>query len=177
MKTLITKDDKEVLIRKIEPEDAKSSIRFSKQIFGLPTVLTTQNEFNQTVESQTKWIESFQESDTKFALVAIHGNEVVGLLDFSTIRRERMSHIGDFGVSVLPDFENNGIARTMIQMLLDWASENPRVEKVNLKVSSNNPKAVRLYESLGFQKEGQMKKEIKLEDGTYVDTILMGQFV
>ena len=177
MKTIITTDGKEVLIREIVPNDAESSISFSKQIFGLPTVLTTLNEFNQTVESQTKWIDSFQKSDTKFALVAIHENEVVGLLDFSTIRRERLSHIGDFGVSVLPGFQKNGIARTMIQMLLDWALKNPKVEKVNLKVSSNNPKAVRLYESLGFEKEGQMKNEIKLEDGTYVDTILMGQFV
>lgn len=177
MKTLRTKDNKEVLIRKIKTGDSESSIRFSKQIFGLPTVLTTLNEFKQTVESQTEWIYSFHESDTKLALVAVHENEVVGLLDFSTIDRQRLRHIGDFGVSVLPDFENNGIARTMIQMLLEWASANPKIEKVNLKVSSNNPKAIRLYGFLGFEKEGQMKKEIKLEDGRYVDTILMGQFV
>jgi ribosomal protein S18 acetylase RimI-like enzyme len=51
------------------------------------------------------------------------------------------------------------------------------VEKVVLKVSSNNTKAVKLYQSLGFVEEGRMTKEIKLEDGTYVDTIVMAQFV
>ena len=177
MKTLLTKDNKEVLIREIKPDDAESSIRFSKQIFGLPTVLTTLNEFNQTVESQTKWIQSFDKSQTKFALVGIHNKEVVGLLDFSTSNRERLKHGGAFGVSVLPEFQNNGIARAMIKLLLEWASKSPLVEKVVLKVSSNNPKAVKLYQSLGFVEEGRMTKEIKLEDGTYVDTIVMAQFV
>jgi predicted acetyltransferase len=119
MKTLLTKDNKKVLIREIASDDAESSIRFSKQIFGLPTVLTTLNEFNQTVESQTKWIESFDKSQTKFALVAIHNEEVVGLLDFSTSNLERLKHGGAFGVSVLPEFQNNGIARAMIQLLLE----------------------------------------------------------
>lgn len=177
MKTLFTKGNKEVLIRKIEPNDAESSIRFSKQIFGLPTVLTTLNEFNQTVESQTKWIESFRNNESKFALVAVHDDEVIALLDFSTSNRERLKHGGAFGVSVLPEFQNNGIARTMIEILLEWAKRNPLIEKVILKVSSNNPKAIRLYQSLGFKEEGRMIKEIKLEDGTYIDTIVMAQFV
>lgn len=177
MKTLRTKDGKEVLIREIAPSDAESSIRFSKQIFGLPTVLTTLNEFNQTVESQTKWIESFRNNESKFALVAVHDQEVVALLDFSTSNRERLKHSGAFGVSVLPEFQNNGIARTLIEFLLEWANHNSQIEKVILKVGSNNPKAIRLYKSLGFIEEGRMIKEIKLEDGTYVDTIVMAQFV
>jgi len=40
-----------------------------------------------------------------------------------------------------------------------------------------NPKAVKLYQNLGFIEEGRLKKCLRLGNGLYSDAILMAKFV
>jgi len=53
----------------------------------------------------------------------------------------------------------------------------PAYEKVCLGVFSTNEWAVALYKKMGFIEEGRKFKEFKLDNGDYVDDILMYQFV
>ena len=64
----------------------------------------------------------------------------------------------------------------MLQALIDWAKDNPLIEKIGLSVFANNVDAIRLYTGLGFAEEGRQPREIKLGPGEYVDNILMYRF-
>jgi len=61
--------------------------------------------------------------------------------------------------------------------LIDWAKNNPGVEKVCLSVHANNERAINLYKSLGFVQEGYLKKDLRFPDGSYIDTVLMAMDV
>jgi len=48
-----------------------------------------------------------------------------------------------------PDYRRRGIARRLVEALLDWLREQ-EVPSVELTVASNNAEAIRLWERLGF---------------------------
>ena len=62
-----------------------------------------------------------------------------------------------------------GVGSALLQALLDWAEDNPHIEKVSLAVFSNNRLGSALYDKFGFLEEGRRVREIKLNDDQYVD--------
>jgi len=75
------------------------------------------------------------------------------------------------GLAVLPAYQRRGIAR---QLLLAAIAQAPQrgASRLTLRVLATNPVAQRLYESLGFEIEGVLRREF-LIDGGYVDDVLM----
>ena len=65
----------------------------------------------------------------------------------------------------------------MMNELISWAEKNSVIEKVTLNVFSTNPRAIHLYEKCGFKEEGRCPEDMKLSDGTYIDSVLMYKFV
>ena len=65
----------------------------------------------------------------------------------------------------------------LLETLLEWAEKNPIIEKVTLAVFSTNTRAQNLYRKSGFTEEGRCPKDMKLNDGTYIDSVLMYKFV
>ena len=60
--------------------------------------------------------------------------------------------------------------------LIDVA-EKSNFEQVELCVVSKNDRAIKKYESFGFEKFGIMPRAIKYEDGTYMDMLSMVRFL
>ena len=84
---------------------------------------------------------------------------------------------GEFGMSVLPKWRGQGIGSLLLSNLLAWARSNPAIEKVNLRVISNNEAGLSLYRKLGFKEEGRKLKKVKYGNNEYADDIHMGLFV
>ena len=60
----------------------------------------------------------------------------------------------------------------MIEIMIDWAGQSG-MTKINLKVRPDNERAIRLYESFGFVREGVISREYRIEN-RYHDNICMG---
>ncbi|MCB0421290.1 MAG: GNAT family N-acetyltransferase [Bdellovibrionales bacterium] len=61
-----------------------------------------------------------------------------------------------------------------MEHIISWARSVPQIEKIELNVRSTNRRAIKLYESKGFIKEGLLEKRIKTPSGDYIDELLMG---
>ena len=81
-----------------------------------------------------------------------------------------------FGLAVDPQFEGRGAGRALMEALIDEARARGG-EKMTLRVFAPNERAQRLYESLGFEREGLLKREFRIGDGEYVDDILMARTI
>jgi len=55
--------------------------------------------------------------------------------------------------------------------------QHPEIEKLGLYVFSTNTTALRLYKRHGFAVEGRYPRDIKFDEGQYVDTVAMGLLV
>lgn len=174
-----SKKGKHITIRKAERKDAKELVDFANLVFDTSdTTLTSSGEFQFTEEKEAEFIENMNvTSDNSIMLVAVHNESIVGMLGFHGSRFRKNKHTGVFGISVHPSMRNEGIGRILITVLLNWAKKHPIIERVELSAFSHNENGLHLYLSLGFEEEGRKKKGARLDDGTYVDMILMYQFV
>lgn len=50
------------------------------------------------------------------------------------------------------------------------------IEKIELRVRATNARAIRLYEGLGFEREGVLRRRIRTQSG-YIDDICMALMV
>jgi RimJ/RimL family protein N-acetyltransferase len=76
-------------------------------------------------------------------------------------------------MSVRKEYWGLGIGSLMLDTLIDWARATQIVTKVNLRVRTDNQRAIQLYRNKGFVIEGTIRREIRLND-QYFDTYWMG---
>lgn len=85
--------------------------------------------------------------------------------------------INNLTLVVDPDFHGQGLGRKIIFHLLDEIKNNHQnILRVELMVRKDNVRAVKLYESLGFNLEGIMKSRILDNEGKLSDDTIMAWF-
>jgi ribosomal protein S18 acetylase RimI-like enzyme len=52
---------------------------------------------------------------------------------------------------VHPDFRGRGLARQLMQHIIDFAHNEQKLDAIDLHVWEDNLPAIRLYEALGFE--------------------------
>ncbi len=112
--------------------------------------------------------------DTSYLHVigAFENDKLVGVLKFTGNSLQKFSHCGEFDISILKAYYGKNIAKKMIVKLFEWCVLND-VSKIELSVMSNNYRAIKLYESMGFEREGVRKNSVKINSKFY-DLIEMG---
>ncbi|HYK72908.1 MAG TPA: GNAT family N-acetyltransferase [Pseudoneobacillus sp.] len=163
-------------IRRAIESDAEQIILHTKKVLEENTDFmgTSLEEFNPTIEEEKAWIHSH--SRQGLLLVAEVNKTIIGILNFRLSSTKKFSHQGLFGMSIQESFTNQGIGRSLIKELIQWAKKDNRVEKISLEVFSNNNRAIHLYTKLGFTEEGRRIKQAKISPNEYVDDILMSMF-
>ncbi|HYF83492.1 MAG TPA: GNAT family N-acetyltransferase [Clostridia bacterium] len=174
MKTVNLKDGRKITIRNASKSDAASMLKFIDIICRETAYLTFgEGEFQMSIEEEENLIESKSKTDNALFLVAEINDEIVGNLSFSAGMRKRLRHVGEFGVSVRGDHWGLGIGRALIEYLIDWAGTTGIVRKINLRVRTDNEKAIKLYKSLGFEVEGRLLRDLMI-DNKFFDSYQMG---
>lgn len=79
-------------------------------------------------------------------------------------------------VYVTPAERGIGIARRLMQKLLEFAAGWPGLERLDLMVASENLPAIALYEGLGFEKYGTEIRAMKTPE-KYIDEDMMVKFI
>jgi L-phenylalanine/L-methionine N-acetyltransferase len=94
---------------------------------------------------------------------------------FKFIRlKHRCSHTAYIGgLAIHPDFVGKGFGVKMMQEIINLAKEN-NLLRLELSVGSGNIIAQKLYEKVGFEKEGVLRKYTNLvSEGRFLDEIMM----
>lgn len=116
----------------------------------------------------------FQDGPNSYSLVAEKNGAAVG---WGTLVRgvARTAHKGTVvSLAVHDDHQRQGIGRALMGALLDLADNWLGLVRVQLEVFADNHHAIRLYESLAFEREGLLRADA-LRDGRLVDSCLMAR--
>lgn len=170
--------EENIVVRTAKAEDASRTLQIQQEVVAEGIFLTTSSEeFDKTVDQQKDWINKILRSDYETMLVAETSTGIVGWIVFLSPNRIRLAHTGSIGMMIEKKYRNRGIGQFLIKGILDWAELNPLIEKVSLGVFSTNESAIALYKKMGFIEEGRRIKEFKMENGAYIDNVLMCKFV
>jgi RimJ/RimL family protein N-acetyltransferase len=173
-KTYELKDGRVLHIREGDPDDARTLLAYVQAICGESDFLTFgPGEFELGEAEEAEVLRKYRAADNQLYLLGFIDGTLVTALTFVAGRRPRTRHSGELGMSVRKRYWGLGIGSSMLDTLLAWARETQFVKKVNLRVRTDNQRAILLYEGKGFVREGTLRKEICL-DGAYYDLYWMG---
>jgi len=172
------KNGKEIIIRNASVNDAARLIEVNKLVVAEQLYMMREpEEAIYTIENEVKSIENHLNNAGSLYIVAVSEGVVTGYLEFQNGGLKRTSHSGMFSMFILKQWRESGIGSMLLNSLINWGKSNPKIEKLTLAVFSTNERAQALYKKFGFIEEGRCPRDMKLKDGTYIDSVLMYKFV
>lgn len=139
------------VIVRARPEDAAALLDYLKIVGAETDNLSFGAEgVPLSIEAEQAYLRAQAGSTDRVQYLAKVDSEIIGTV--SLIRKpHRMHHRGEFGISLKRAWWGCGAAAAMTEAVLAFAKENG-FEQLNIKVRSDNIRAIRLYEKFGFRK-------------------------
>ena len=143
-----------------------------------PYMLQSPTDRLPTSEHQFKLLERFRNWDNSLCLLATRStrprfHRVVGSMTLLGGHTIRTAHACTLGMGVDQQDWGQGIGSRLLDTGIGWLRHNPIMRRVSLKVFEGNEKALALYTSRGFLREGLLRNEVRLGD-EMTDLIPMG---
>lgn len=168
------------MIRLAKEIDAESIMNIRKEIILSETTtkffIVSPNNVPNDMNAEREKIRKSNEKGNLYIVYEVD-KKVVGFLIFNRYELERLRHAGTMGMGIKEAYCNQGIGTELIEFLISWAKKQKDLEKICLGVVSINDRAIRVYKRMGFVEEGRQRKQIKYEDGSYGDDVLMGFYI
>ena len=109
------------------------------------------------------------------AFAALVNGRVVGNAGLHPVNdNPRQKHVCSLGISIAEAYQGRGVGRALMNACLDFADHWANYARVELTVHADNARAIKLYQSLGFEHEGRLR-DYSFREGGYVDALLMGR--
>jgi RimJ/RimL family protein N-acetyltransferase len=129
------------------------------------------------LEFEQKWIDDRRADDGGVTVVAEVDGHIVSICGvdrqgpFGGVR-----HSAVLGISILQAWCGRGLGTLLMNELIGYVQGCPDLDVLELGVFSDNGRAIRLYERLGFEQTGRRRWRIKRE-GRYMDELIMSRWV
>ncbi len=137
--------------------------------------------FSSSFEVEREWsVERFAdrlpenpESSDAFLLGCFVGGDLVGSLGFFRFEGPKIEHIGRIvAVHVAAEQQGNGYGPAIVSAALERAWRMSGVSIIQLTATTDNDRAISMYQSFGFEICGTTPRAMLVE-GEYVDEHLM----
>jgi len=165
-----------VTIREAKREDAKTLTR-AEQVWATSPGYLVSRPDELLVDNFEKKIEDLKSKPNGKYVVAEISGKIVGHALLDPMMLQSIRHVTRLTIVVHKGNENRRLGGKLMDYLISWAAENSEIDKIELNVRVSNSRAIRLYESKGFEREGLLKNRIKTPDRQYIDEVLMGLMV
>lgn len=154
-----------ITIRKLENKDIHFMLEW---MYDEETKKYFQKDFSSmTFEDVEEFIEnSFKEDAQNFAIVDEVDDEYLGTISLKNIDYKNKN--AEYAICTRKKCRGTGINIKATKLLLNYAFNNLHLNKVYLNVLTNNSRAIRFYEKMGFKYEGTAKSHV-LINNKYLD--------
>ena len=106
-------------------------------------------------------------------LLARLEERIVGHLQLFRIPFERRKGVGEVFIYIHQDFQNIGLGTMVMKRAIELAKERG-FHRLGLTVVADNHRAIKVYEKVGFKKEGIARETFYGDDHRYHDEVEMG---
>jgi RimJ/RimL family protein N-acetyltransferase len=163
-----------VIIREATLDDAEQLRRYANALFGerLPGIFRRDRL---TLEQELAFLTPLVEQDNAVMLVAEDVGRIVGNLNFRGGTLAGLTHAGEFGISCAAGYRGQGIGTRLVRALEEWAPAHG-ITRIEVRAFSNNPGGLRLYERLGYEREGLLRRGATV-DGEPVDVHVLAKLL
>jgi putative acetyltransferase len=164
---------------RVEPArrlDALPSLDLQRRVLAEGRAFITRpDELQVTLEGREAFVEHALRSDReRFYVARLPEARVAGWLQLEIVPLLRLAHVGRVELLVDARFRGRGLGGALLDHAITSARAEGVLTRLALAVFADNEPAIALYQSRGFLVEGRRVGEVRMEDGTYRDDLLMG---
>jgi RimJ/RimL family protein N-acetyltransferase len=107
-------------------------------------------------------------------IIATPQGEAIGTIGLDDI--DPVNQSAEYGNLLIGDkaAQGNGFAKEATGLLIDHAFNRLNIQRLYLDVHADNDRAIKLYESCGFEHEGRKRRAL-FRDGAFIDILLMAR--
>lgn len=109
--------------------------------------------------------------NTKHFIVETHKGEPVGFVIVSGLENPYKEL--EF-MRIMVASKGQGYGKETVGLLLQWGFKERKAHRAWLDCKPHNARALHVYETSGFRREGLIRETIQAEDGTYEDLVILG---
>ena len=159
-KIITTKSGKILTARPPEQTDLHQVLTYINELIAEDTYIIMSGEPVTELEENSYLTTLLKEISQKQAVAfyVFDGDKLVANGQIKK-RVRRLSHIGDFGITVAKGYRQDGAGSQLMKMLLGEAKKIG-VKIVTLEVFSNNERACHVYQKMGFTEFGVLPKSV-----------------
>jgi ribosomal protein S18 acetylase RimI-like enzyme len=163
---------------RVEPArriDALPSLALQREVLAEDRWFVSRaDELLVTLDQREAFVARAASSPTERFLVArLPDVRVAGWLQLDVVPLRRLMHVGRVEVLVAAPFRGMGVGKALLDAVIADARAGGVLRKLSLAVFADNPRAIAIYASCGFVEEGRRRGEVRMEDGTARDDVLM----
>jgi [ribosomal protein S5]-alanine N-acetyltransferase len=116
-------------------------------------------------EEQIKWFDGLMRSSTSKRYIARekYEGDLVGVFRFDRLDRHNSS--AEVGLDISVKYRRLGFAKEIYETLIPYFFHEMSLHRLSLITLENNIPAIRLYQSLGFMREGVLREALRRESG------------
>lgn len=159
--------DKEIELLPISEKDTeyiiqlRNNLEISNNFFSDPPLYDFKHK---------EWISKMKNS---IDMIIYYNSEKVGRIYIYNI--DYKNEKCEYGIALDPEYSGKGIAYEASKLLLNYVFSNLKIRKIYLELFSDNMRAKKLYEKIGFKQEGYFNDEI-YKNGEFKDIIRMAYY-
>lgn len=166
-----TMETKQLILRKIEPEDAKDLFEFLSDVSVNQYMI--HNPFENIVQVQ-RLINGMQQSfeskqKIRWGIAKKDAKKIIGYCDYHTFDESNL--IGEISFCLARGYWGQGIMNEAIRTIVRFGFEKLQLNRVEAKTMSQNTGSFKVLEKAGFQKEGLIRHGL-LKNDTFYDLYL-----
>lgn len=160
-------------IERATEADAARLIEYLERVAGESDFLSFgPGEVGLSVDQEAALVRRLHVEGDGVMLKASIDGEIAALSTLVRLPRPRVRHCGSFGLSVRRKYWALGLGRALSEAVVLEARQLD-FTRIELRVRHDNPRAISLYEALGFQVEGRLEGAFMV-DGIAHDDLIMG---
>ncbi len=165
----------EFVIREAQVEDAAGLLAHLEVIAAEPgngVSYSSVAELNMTEAQVAQMIEEHLKTENALYLIAETDGKIIGE---AHCRGGRLGYVGTLNltITIAQEWRGKGVGAALLRHMIDWCRASSIVHRLELYVFPNNRAAIRLYEKMGFQVEGNHRQSY-FKEGKYLDMWIMG---
>lgn len=157
-----------VNLRTIEEED----LEFIRDEFNNPAVWKNLSVSRpQNLEQEREFFEQVISGDEGVHLAISKGEEMKGIISLEP--HENDGEVAEIGIWIAEDFQGKGFGTEASELITDHAFNHLNYHKVAARAYEGNRGSNRIWEKLGFEKEGEFREQVYIE-GSYCNVNYYG---
>ena len=165
-----------MIIRKIEEKDTELYLELLKKLDEETEFMKCEpGERKIAIDEMRARIRTILTYRNSIITIAEENDQFIGFLSAYGGMVSRNRHCVFIVIGILKAYTGKGIGRKLFDYLEEWAYEN-NVTRFELTVMVNNENAIKLYDKIGFKKEGIKENSVKIND-KYIDEYYMSKIL